>query len=66
MPITRQAARELTDAGRSKWDEGIEDAKAKIRSLRETIAVYRARQKSGDPWPGDSAITRPDGGPATQ
>jgi hypothetical protein len=38
----------------SKWDEGIIDAKEKIKKLRMTIRVYEASKKSGDKWPGDA------------
>ena len=35
------------------WDEGIEDAKAKIKALRNTIKVYTERKKAGESWPGE-------------
>lgn len=34
------------------WDEAIKDAKAKIKTLRNTIKVYTERKKTGEPWPG--------------
>jgi hypothetical protein len=37
------------------WDEAIADAKRKIKELSFSIAVFRARKKAGEPWPGESA-----------
>lgn len=39
----------------TKWDEGIADAKKKIKALKYTIEVYRKMKKTGEPWPGESA-----------
>lgn len=35
----------------SKWDEAIADAKAKIKRLRSSIAIFEARKTAGDRWP---------------
>jgi len=49
MPIKCQESSPAKQA--TKWDEAIQDAEKKIRSLRESIAVFRARKASGDKWP---------------
>jgi hypothetical protein len=36
----------------SQWDAAIADAKERIKRLRQTIQVFQARKKAGDPWPG--------------
>jgi hypothetical protein len=43
-----------------RWDEAIFDAKEKIRKLRNTIAVYKARKQAGDVWPGSQLQTASD------
>jgi hypothetical protein len=40
----------------SGWDKAIADAQRKIRSLHESIAVFKARKKAGEQWP-DVAAT---------
>ncbi len=36
----------------SEWDRAIADAKERIKRLRYTIRIYRARKRAGDAWPG--------------
>jgi hypothetical protein len=38
-------------ANGSKWDEAVSDAKKKIKELRYSIRVFKARKKAGEPWP---------------
>jgi hypothetical protein len=50
--------RKKSNKNTTGWDEGIKDAKAKIRALRNTIKVYTERKKSGEPWPGSRDESR--------
>lgn len=47
---------EINDV-QTKWDEGIADAKERIRQLRMTIRVYKARKMAGELWPGSITPT---------
>ncbi len=51
MSITSQDNRR-SSAQQNKWDEAIADAEARIRKLRNTIRVFKARKDAGDAWPG--------------
>jgi hypothetical protein len=39
----------------SGWDKAISDAEKKIKALRDSIAVFKARKESGEAWPEPSA-----------
>ena len=41
----------------TKWDEAIADAEEKIRRLRYSISVFKARKEAGDVWPERGAET---------
>jgi hypothetical protein len=52
MPIKSQGKLVANERRiRTGWDEGISDAKKKIKALEFTISVLRKRKKAGDPWP---------------
>jgi hypothetical protein len=52
MPITKSRKIDGEEkVKKSKWDEAIFDAKQKIRGLRNSIRVFEARKKAGEPWP---------------
>jgi hypothetical protein len=56
MSIKKQGKNEANVKQRGDgWEKAIMDAKNRIKRLRYTIRVIQARQKSGDPWPADSA-----------
>jgi hypothetical protein len=36
---------------KNKWDEAIQDAKAKISALRKTLKYFEEMKKKGELWP---------------
>jgi hypothetical protein len=71
MSIRKQVKSKAANEKRNGWDQAIADAKAKIKSLRDSIRVFEARKRIGDPWPpwnsaSDAAIKTPSRRPATQ
>jgi hypothetical protein len=40
---------------KNKWDEAIQDAKAKLSALRKTLKYFEEMKKKRMPWPRDSA-----------
>lgn len=44
---------------RNKWDEAIQEAKAKLSALNKTLKYFKEMKKKGLPWPGDKATHSP-------
>jgi len=36
---------------KNRWDEAIQDAKAKLCALRKTLKYFEEMKKRGEPWP---------------
>jgi hypothetical protein len=41
----------------SKWDEAIQDAKARLSALRKTLKYFEEMKKKGMPWPTEDKKT---------
>lgn len=43
-----------SDKNLSKWNEAIDEAKERIKTLRRSIRTFEELRDSGMPWPGTS------------
>jgi AAA+ superfamily predicted ATPase len=50
MSVTRQA-QNSTQTPKTKWDEAIADAEAKIKKLKLAIETFEDHKRAGDVWP---------------
>jgi hypothetical protein len=56
MSIKSQAKKKVKEERKGDaWDAAIAEAKERIKRLRYSISVFKARKKAGDPWPSEPA-----------